>query len=495
MFQVLLGDGTNTNVRIDGDVNEMLDPSLPLVILLHGLGATEADMTAPLTRRGGVAFNQAAAYPFYRDEGIRLSPPPLPVARFYADPPLSSVTSWRDALNAAGFATASYTQNGGTIGVSATQLAAFASGPLSTDSRLSGVRIAFLGHSRGGLIARSFLVSASTNPALAPLLARVTALITLHSPHSGSGLASAAVAVDGLAARLQALIASVGLAPLGLLTMLRSFTGDPNISELMPGSATLAGIAGGEGARGVPGIAYHTFGGTSTRALRVLGDVYTPDSTVPLFLPFVPFPIFHWGSTPVVIGAPLDVASFVPTALLAPTPFVTELVTLLGALAATTPELANGFGDVLVTNASAHLPFSATRTVNPLNHAEALWDPTLHSQVIAILSRLRTTAASGRATVRISPYPVSITPATHVVTANDAVTGGPMSGTVVVYDAHGGLALRVPVGSPFTYGFTSRRLSVVSPDTHRPTWEVVWPSVQVELSPPYGVLDLDIGRG
>jgi hypothetical protein len=492
MFTVPLGDGFTT-VRIDGDVNGMLDPSLPLVILMHGLGGTSADMTAPLTSRGAVAFNRAATFPAYRDEGFWITPPIVPVARFFADPPLSTVTSWRDALVAAGFGTATYTQNGGLIGPSAAQLATFASGPLSTNTSLSGLRIAFVGHSRGGVIARSFLISASTTPALAPFLARVAALITLHSPHGGSGLAGAAVAVDSLAARLQALIASAGLAPLGILAMLRGFTGSPDLPELAPGSAVLAGIAAGEP---VPGIAYHTFGGTSTAALRVWADLYTVDSTFPL--PFVPFPVFHWGSTPVPIGSPLDVASFLPTAVLAPMPFVTELLTLLGAMAATTPELAPGAGDVLVSNASAHLPFSATRTANSLNHAEALWDPALQSQVISILQRLRSPGppVSGRATTRISPYPASLTPAQHVVTATDAVTGMPLTtGTVVVYDNNGGLALRAPVGSPFTFGFSPRRIRVIDPDTHRPTWETVWPTVELELPPPYGVVGVDIGRG
>lgn len=493
MFTVPLGDGFTT-VTINGDNGGALDPSLPLVVLLHGMGATASDMTAPLTARSGVAFNRAVSYPPYRDEGIRPSPPPLPVARFYTDPPLTTVTSWSAALNAAGFATASYTQNGGTIGVSAAQLATFASGPLSTDSRLSGVRIAFLGHSRGGVIARSFLVGAAANPALTTFLGRVTALITLHSPHAGSGLASTAVAVDGLAARLQGLIAFMGLPPSGLLAMLRTFTASPNLPELIPGNAVLTTIAAGEP---VPGIAYHTFGGTSTRAIRVIGDLYTPDSTFPWFIPFVPIPLFHWGSTPIQIGAPLDAASFAPAALLIPpTPVLTDLLAVLGYLSATTPELTHGLGDILVTNASAHLPFSATRTTNPLNHAEALWDMTLQSQVIAILSRLRTTpVASGRATTQISPYPASIAPAPHTVTASDALTRALLSGTVVVRDTNGATVLRVPTGPPgFTYGFASRRFRVIDPDTHRPTWETVWPSVQVELPPPYGVVDVDIGR-
>src|SRR5262249_17835351 len=157
-----------------------------------------------------------ASFPLYRDEGIRPSPPIVPVARFYADPPLTTVTSWRKALNDAGFPTATYTQNGGTIGVSAAQLAAFAAGPPSTDPDLKGSRIAFVCHSRGGLIARSMLVSARTNPALAAFLARVTAVITLHSPHGGSGLATAAVVVDGLAARLQTVLAAAGVPTLGI---------------------------------------------------------------------------------------------------------------------------------------------------------------------------------------------------------------------------------------------------------------------------------------
>jgi hypothetical protein len=491
VFTVPLGDGI-TNVTIDGDTNRKLDASVPLVILLHGLGGTSADMTAPLVPYGAVAFNRAVTFPPYRDEGIQVTPPLVPAARFYADPPLSTATSWRDALNAAGFPTATYTQNGGTIGVSAAQLATFAAGPLSNDPDLMKMRIAFVCHSRGGLIARSFLVSASTNPALSAFLSRVTALITLHSPHGGSGLATAAVVVDGLAARIQSALAMAGLPPLGILSMLRMVTSSPNLPELIPGNAVLTTIAAGEP---VAGIAYHTFGGTSTAALRIWADVYTPDSTFPWFIPFVPIPFFHWGSTPLTIGAPLNAVSFLPTAILAPTPLVTELMTTLATLSATTPELLHGFGDVLVSDARAHLPFSATRTTNSLNHAEALWDPTLQSQVITILSRLRVPVASGRATVRIAPYPVSVTTASHTVTATDAATGAPLGGAVAVYDTHGGLALRAALGSSFTYGFASRRFRVIDPDTHRPTWEVVWPSVQAELPPPYGVVDVDIGRG
>src|SRR5205823_364724 len=51
------------------------------------------------------------------------------------------------------------------------------------------------------------------------------------------------------------------------------------------------------------------------------------------------------------------------------------------------PELATG-GDILTTDTGARLPYSPHRT-NPLNHAEALWDPNLQQQVLGTLSVLR----------------------------------------------------------------------------------------------------------
>lgn len=482
MFTVTLDDGTP--VEIDGE----LDPSLPLVILLHGLGGSSSDMTAPLTSYGPIAFNQAATFPLLRDEGLHFTPPPVPFARFYADPPLTSVTSWRDALNAAGFSTATYTQNGSLIGPSAAQLASFMSGPLASHSDLRGLRIAFVAHSRGGVIARSFLVSAARNPALAPHLSRVQALITLHSPNLGTGIASDAVTIDGLAARLQTAIATAGWPPLGLLALLRSVTKNSNLPELAPGSAVLAGIAAGEP---VPGIAYHTFGGTSTVALRLWADVYTPDSTIPL--PWIP--PFHWDSTPVMLGAPLDFASFAAIAFLLPMPFMVELLAVLEALAARTPELADGAGDVLVSDANAHLPFSATRTTNPLNHLEALFDPVLQSQVVAILLRLRDPLFSGRAIASISPFPASSKPAKHVVTATDAVTHKSLSsGTVSVYDPMGLLARQARLGQPFTYGFASQIVTGYNHATGSVTSEREWPYVEVDLGLPYGTVDVDIGH-
>jgi hypothetical protein len=107
------------------------------------------------------------------------------------------------------------------------------------------------------------------------------------------------------------------------------------------------------------------------------------------------------------------------------------------------------------------------------------------------------TSVDPRAAARISPYPVSLAPAQHVVRATNAGTGDPLrSGTVVVYDNRGSQALRVALGSSFEFGFAPREFTVVDPETHRPISEQVWPVVEVvDLPAPYGVVTVDIGRG
>ncbi|MDK2744328.1 MAG: hypothetical protein NDI90_15580 [Nitrospira sp. BO4] len=123
---------------------------------------------------------------------------------------------------------------------------------------LSGFRVAFVGHSRGGLVARSFLTGTAANPSLAGFLSRVTALITLHSPNAGSGVASVAATVAGLLGRLATAYTGAGLSSAAaFVTMLNGFVLNPVRGELVPGSAALAAIAAAEP---IAGVTYHTFG-------------------------------------------------------------------------------------------------------------------------------------------------------------------------------------------------------------------------------------------
>ena len=467
-FNVTLSDGTP--VTVDGP----FDLSLPLVVLLHGMGGSNTDMTAPATAWPGLTFNRNVLFPLYRDEGLlHVSPPLLPVARFYLDPPASPLTSWNAALKAAGFTTITYTQTlpRGLIAVNVTQLTLLVTQIMILGFKelpsLSGFRVAFVGHSRGGLIVRSFLTAAAANPALTGFLSRVTALISLHSPNAGSGVAGDAARVDALLARLATAFTGASLpGASAFVTMLRGFVLSPAIGELVPGSATLLAIAAAEP---VAGVTYHTFGGVSTDFARLWADVYTPDSTLPIFIPFVPFPLFHWGSAPVVVGVPLNVATFFPYVLLG-LPFVTEIITVLTELAAITPDLAPGAGDLLVSDARARLPFSASHTSNFLNHLEALSDPTLQAQVVAILLRLRSPVVTGIARTSLSPFPAEANASVqYQVTAVDALTGAALTqGTVQVFDSFGHLMLTAQLGESFTISFTGREVThcTFDPETH-----------------------------
>ncbi|WHZ29383.1 MAG: hypothetical protein OJF51_004185 [Nitrospira sp.] len=378
-----LSDGTV--VTVDGP----FDASLPIVILLHGMGGRSADMTAPATAYPGMAFNRGVVFPSYKDEGLHPTPPLVPVARFYTDPPSSSLTSWNQALLAAGLTTITYNQRGPLISDDVAQLNLLVREVLILGTvppnlpPVSHFRVAFVAHSRGGIVARSFLTGAGANPDLPGFLSRVTSLITLHSPHTGSGVATLAATVAGLLNSITNAFTAAGLPTAAAFTTgLSGLALTPARGELVLGSPTLAAIAAAEP---VAGVTYHTFGGISMDFIRLWADAYTPDSTIPLP---VPFPLFHWGSRPTVVGVPLNAASFLPV-LGAPVPFVSEIVTLLVTLAATTPELTPGLGDLLVTDARARLPFSTSHTTNFLNHLEALSDPTLQAQVTALLLRLR----------------------------------------------------------------------------------------------------------
>lgn len=303
----------------DGTVAQLhgpLEPGVPLVVLLHGFAGDLASLTRPRHGR----------------------------------------TSWRDALLAAGYSTLSYRQAAplGTLEPNVEQLLCVAAGPLSADDRLRRLPLILLAHSRGGLLARAFLDRAAAEPALRGVIDRVERVVTLHSPHQGSGLAGLTIRMDATARRLQTLVGPLGLRP-AVLAALCALSASPAVAELAPGSPLLRTLA-----RRTPpaGITWHTFGGISAdlgRLQTLLGSPNGPDHR--------PGP-----------------------ARIARTRGLGELLGVLDRLALLTPALREGEGDLVVADACARLPFAVGHTVNRLTHIEALWDPALHAQVIGLLT-------------------------------------------------------------------------------------------------------------
>ncbi len=250
----------------------------------------------------------------------------------------------------------SYNQVGGLIAPAVAELTELVT-KLDSIAQLKSQRIAFVAHSRGGLIVRSLLVAAAADLERLPTSwLALPRLSQMTSPHLGSGVASLAARVERLLASLQAGFASLGITTPAFLKAMRFTTGSPAFPELALGSRTVA-IAPGEP---VSGIAYHTFGGTSTAFSRLWASVYTVDGSTRCSGRYH----FHWGSTPILVGTPLDLISFCPLWH----PFLHPFRSLrrdsgnVDCTGCYRPEKIDPrLGDLLVTDVNAHLPFSTTR--------------------------------------------------------------------------------------------------------------------------------------
>ena len=380
MLHLTTSDGTAV------EVSGPLDRALPLVVLLHGLSGDAAHMTDPnaAPSLSELIFDRTSGPPRLVDRGWH-DTPGIGLHGIGCDPP-ATVGSWRAALNAAGFATLSYSQVAprGELAPNARQLQRIVDEILNADPRLRRLQLVFLAHSRGGILARQILVDNAGDPRF---IARVAALISLHTPHQGSGLAPIAVQVNAALLALETILVAAGHVALGCLAELRDEVNSPAYPEISPQSRLLRALAAAEP---VPGVEYHTFGGTSTWFRRLWVDIFTPQSAA------VVQGRFRWSTMSIPAGVVFDALSFPPLPL--PVPLVHQLQVALLALTVLTPELRNGAGDLLVADTAAHLPFSTTRTTNALNHAEALYDPGLHAQVIDLLGRFR-----GRSSAIVGP--------------------------------------------------------------------------------------------
>jgi hypothetical protein len=357
----------------------------PVVVLLHGAGGNENHMASPGSAPG---INYDHTTPVTtRDGGGQFAPPPIPPGAFNSidlDPTIL-VRSWETALNNAGFCTVNYSQFGqGHERIQTTNLEQLNAllRDLMNDLRHIGRNFVIVAHSRGGILARAAMVDASLNNSFN--LGRIERIITLHSPHQGSGLANAAIAISAFFTVVDALVQSNSTAKSTMNVInqwIQDVVGSPGYQDIAVGSPFLTQLAAHEP---VPGIKYSTFGGTCSHLLRLRFWVYTPPSYFPAFPPA--FPPFHWYSDPIV----QEVISDQINPILQP-----YLAALLGipmppglplpqAVFPLPPEMMDGIGDVLVTDAAARLPFAVHQS-RYLNHAEALWDRNLQDQVMWIL--------------------------------------------------------------------------------------------------------------
>lgn len=326
-------------------------PTTPLVLLLHGTSGTIDDMGDPATHPG---FNhEVVEAGVIRDRGWH-EHPNVGFWSIGVDE-LVEVTGWEPYLNNKGFPTINYSQSAprGPLRETATELRhlIIALGALPEFGGVANRGVVLIGHSRGGILARQVLVDLQAEDA--KLRSRITTCITVHAPNTGSNLANVAVALDSAAVGWRMLWPDPQID--ALLVSVHNEVGALAYHDYSVGSATLETL---KAAEPVPGVAYYTFGGTRPVLFQIRGWAFTHDSSVPQ----VHNPPFRWRTVYQAFGS-------------VPSPM------------AALPELAPGFGDVLVSADRSRLPFSRHRD-NPLNHASCLWDPGLHSQVLHVLTGL-----------------------------------------------------------------------------------------------------------
>jgi hypothetical protein len=219
------------------------------------------------------------------------------------------------------------------------------------------------------------------------VLSRITGVVTLHSPHQGSEVADVATDVHIAITALRSDPNNAGLQP--VFDFLDAHVMNPCIPELSPSSAFLTNLRAGETTPLPVAIPIHTFGGTNPRLISVFLSIFDWMSAVPQWH----LPPFHWRTNQVDM---LNFMDGTPISLIC-------------------PEEGLG-GDVLVTDTRSHLPNEASHRSHAVNHANALCDASIQSDVCSVLATMGSNAAYITQSILPSMTPGSTQPVSITMT-------------------------------------------------------------------------------
>lgn len=345
------------------------DPSRPVVLLIHGLHSSGRAWTRPADDPGVGGY-----YYDHRREPSRVkATKDYPGVGIFKEGKSEraagqiNAQNWFDYLVGQGFTVATWSQPGETFED------AWPSATKAFETLLASTQgpIALIGHSRGGLVARRLLKEKVLQQSVGA--GRVRWAFTLHSPHAGSELAKGPeILLDELGLKCAQIqipndwLTKVKNMCKELMNELAARLAKPGSRELTPGGPVLGPLAQGEAP--VPGVSYHTFGGTSPTYIRYYLWYFTPESAVPQYK-CDPAPpnckqYFKWEAVPHAISG---------------------LSPMYDVVRDVVPEIKIGAGDGLVADARSRLPF-ATHATNSLNHAEILWSRAVQQRVASLVS-------------------------------------------------------------------------------------------------------------
>ncbi len=361
------------HVGLGGQLTCARDPARPAILLVHGLHQSLLTWTAPST----VGYSYDIAHdPGAQRIGDSHSTPGVGVYKLGTSEWLyggdaaawDRAHNWFDYLAGLGFTVATWSQPGLAFEEAVpSALVAFDSLLAQTRARSPAAppSVALVGHSRGGLLIRRILKERKASGDIA----RVKWVVTIHSPHQGSELgqwpgrlaSETADLVDCCAPSVISVPLKAELRNLVTEAMrpMTKLLVDFESRELTPDSPMLRSLANGETA--LPGVKYYTFGGVNPSYFRLYAWTFDATSAVPQYKGLSQY--FVWRVNPAVLAPISPVFDKIR-------PFVAEVKA--------------GFGDGLVSDARARLPWS-THFTDHLNHAEVLWDRALQTQVAQLI--------------------------------------------------------------------------------------------------------------
>lgn len=318
-------------------------PEKPVIVLVHGLGMNRHFWSRPekCQALGGTSDLSV----FFSGKPGEDGNAHFSTGTYFRD----SIRGLKDRLVEAGFTTASWSQRRpvGPVRAAIDELTFVVE--LIRDGRTNRP-LFFVGHSRGGLIARHYLGESPARD--------LRGLITIGTPHGGSQMADLAKFFTPAAAFLKKLLPEDlhGDLASALRRTTDFFTG-PAIDELKPGSDFLQALP--PPPAGLPRLA---FAGARPHFFDLYFRVSAGDS---------------WQS----VGFPDLLTKVWPDRLLP-------------------DEIKNGLGDGLVTTTSASPQATETITVNA-NHVTLAFDPKVHDRIVDFLKHV---TASVRADSSEDPH-------------------------------------------------------------------------------------------
>lgn len=328
------------------------DAKRPVVIFIHGLGMDKHIWTNPSESAilgGNLPINVLLSQkPEKKYFGYSKKKPSAVFPAFTAGEYPDKLQTSFDDLRAKGYPVLTWSQTRpvGPIDTAVKELAALA----GIAAQVSREGIILIGHSRGGLIARQFLMNTGVP---------VKGLITICTPHKGSSIARLASYIKPLAALIAPLVSDAKDKGMLKVTMKRiiDFLTSRALLELLPDSDFFKSFHDVKR----EGVYCMTIGGTSPSLFR----------------------LYRW-KMEYVMEDPEKRWVLVPEEIIS----IPEIFEKIVPAKVFPLELKKGRGDGLVTAESSKIDWCTNHYDFTLNHAEALFDPDVRKTVADAVDRI-----------------------------------------------------------------------------------------------------------